>query len=106
MAAPASPATGSTALGPSPPRRSPDTWKCPYPQQAITEGVTSGAAVLRVDVDAEGHATNVTIVEDSGFGFGEEARACAARVPYLPARDADGHAVAGQTRLRILFDVR
>jgi protein TonB len=50
-----------------------------------------------VDTDADGTALSARIVDDPGFGFGEEAMRCAMSWRYVAARDRQGRPVRGST---------
>jgi hypothetical protein len=52
---------------------------------------------VQVTVGADGRALAVRVLEDPGFGFGDQARACAMRHMYVPARNRAGQAVRGTT---------
>lgn len=67
-----------------------------FPAAGHEAGITEMVVRVRVVVDAEGHVTGVTALNDPGFGFANAAvrsmrnsGACRVR----PARDRDGHAV-------------
>ncbi len=95
----------ATAGGPTKPRVDPRSeWKCPYPEEAVLEHVARGSALLEIQVDATGKAESITLVEESGHGFGRQARECLSRSPFVPARDATGNAIAGTFLLRVTFD--
>jgi hypothetical protein len=79
-------------------------WSCPFPPESDRAKVDSAAVVLKVIVDAIGHATAVTIMTDPGYGFGEAARACAATATYDPGREADGGAVTSVLMMRVRFE--
>jgi periplasmic protein TonB len=81
-------------------------WKCAFPKEAdAPPEVDHAAVIVKVDVGASGHATNVEVFDDPGRGFGDAAKACALGATYEPARDEGGKAVAGQTsKVRIHFD--
>ncbi|MFB6265117.1 MAG: energy transducer TonB [Bradymonadaceae bacterium] len=65
-------------------------WDCPWPEEARDLSVDEQVVVLRAQVRADGTPTDVTIVSDPGFGFGEAARECAQSHTFEPARGPDG----------------
>ena len=81
-------------------------WReCPFPDEANAEQIDSAVVMLQVRVGTNGSPESVTVVKDSGHGFGREARKCALRKTYTNALDADGNAVAGQTKpFNVRFD--
>ena len=82
------------------------SWKgCPFPVESDKAQIDSAVVVLRSNVDVEGQATQVSVITDPGHGFGAAAVACATREKYQPARDANGRAVAGETKpFRVRFE--
>jgi protein TonB len=80
-------------------------WTCPWPLTADQLGVNHATAHAIVDADAEGKPLSVRIVDDPGFGFGDEAKRCAMSWRYLPAQDRDGRAIRGATQpFAVQFD--
>ena len=65
-------------------------WRCPWPPQAQTLGIDEQVVVLRAEVDAQGQATSVRLIDDPGHGFGAAAVDCARQARFEPARDHDG----------------
>jgi hypothetical protein len=51
----------------------------------------------QAEVRPDGSALAVTILQDPGYGFGREARLCALRHTYVPARGHDGAPAQGFT---------
>jgi periplasmic protein TonB len=51
----------------------------------------------KASVRADGTPIAVRILDDPGYGFGSAARLCGLRHTYVPARDAEGGAVEGET---------
>jgi hypothetical protein len=91
-----------------PPSADGEALRAVAPRRAVDLGI-SGRAVVRIRLDAEGHATSVTVIEESpgGFGFGE---ACATlfrahATGWRPARDASGQARAYIFSMPCTFDV-
>jgi protein TonB len=80
-------------------------WTCPWPHAAGELGVNHATAHAIVDADAEGRPLAVRIVDDPGYGFGEEAKRCALSWRYMPALDRDGRPVRGSTQpFAVQFD--
>ena len=74
-----------------------------YPPGALRRG-ESGTVVLRIQVDAEGRAGDVEIIERSGARALDRAAAEAAlRWRFNPARDAEGAPVPGQAVVPVEF---
>ena len=65
-----------------------------------------GQVQLSIDVDAEGHShPSQTLSElPRGQGFENAAKACAAKLHFIPALDAHGQPVAAQARIALSFD--
>lgn len=76
---------------------------CAFPAQALKEGVDEAAVVIRVNVDATGKPTAVTILNDPGHGFGTAATTCARKASFDPAKDVSGKSVAGEAVVRVRF---
>lgn len=75
-----------------------------YPSRALRRG-ERGTVVLRVQVDAEGRAGDVEIVERSGSRDLDRAAAEAAlRWRFQPARDAEGRAIPGYATVPVEFE--
>lgn len=92
--APTSPtsAVASPTAGPA------GSWDCPFPAASDVAKVDEAYVVLQVVVAPDGHAKDVTVIRDPGFGFGETARQCAFLKKYAPARDANGTDIEGKTK--------
>jgi len=74
-----------------------------YPASALRRG-ESGTVVLRVQVDAEGRAGDVEIVERSGSRELDRAAAEAAlRWRFRPARDGEGRPLPGEAIVPVEF---
>jgi biopolymer transport protein ExbD len=82
------------------------SWKaCPFPAESDQAKIDAAVVVLQSKVDADGQATHVSVITDPGHGFGAAALACAMREKYQPARDANGRAIAGETKpFRVRFE--
>ncbi|HMI92376.1 MAG TPA: hypothetical protein VK509_13465, partial [Polyangiales bacterium] len=52
-------------------------WRCAFPAQADDADVDRGTATLRIAADAQGRVREVSVLSDSGHGFGRAARNCA-----------------------------
>ena len=72
---------------------------CPFPSEAEAAQVDKAYVTMRVEVSAEGRAKKVIIVKDPGLGFAREARACAMRKRYTPAKDQAGNTVDATTEV-------
>jgi protein TonB len=68
-------------------------WNCPWPVEADAEQVNEQTVVLQASVRADGRVDNVDILSDPGFGFGANARLCALRTRFEPARDGTGQPI-------------
>lgn len=75
-----------------------------YPRQAFDAGVT-GKVVLRIEVDVDGRATDVTVTESSPRGVFDAAAVAAARQWHFTPAMKDGKAVAGAVQVPIWFDL-
>lgn len=80
-----------------------DLEHCPYPAQAARENVDWGEAVFQLEFDARGHVAQVDVLSETGHGFGEAARACAAGSSWSPLRDDAGTMTK---KVRVQFDRR
>lgn len=81
-----------------------EDWSCAWPRAAGSELIDEQVVVLRAVVRPDGHAESVTIVEDPGFGFGAQARECALRTRFQPARDVAGKPIRAQSPpIRVRF---
>lgn len=76
---------------------------CAFPAQALKEDIDEAAVVIRVNVDATGKPTAVTVVSDPGHGFGAAATSCARKASFDPAKDVSGKSVAGEAVVRVRF---
>jgi outer membrane biosynthesis protein TonB len=109
MAAEGRPARSSVVgREPSLPDRSPPAslasrpdWRCPFPSQANREGIDSGVATLKVEIDAAGQALSVRVLRHSGHGFGDSAERCALRKRYRPALDRNGRSIRAELVVRV-----
>lgn len=96
-------------VGPSVDRSSParptsGSWDhCGFPAEADVEQVNYARTTIAVTIDAQGRATNVSVVRDPGYGFGALARQCALRERYEPARGKDGNPVTATQLITINF---
>lgn len=77
-----------------------------YPPSALRRG-ESGTVLLRIQVDAEGRAGDVEIIERSGSrALDRAAGEAALRWRFSPARDAQGQPVPGQAVVPVEFQPR
>jgi protein TonB len=77
--------------------------RCPFPAEADAEQVDEAAVGIEVRVSVDGRAESVAITRDPGHGFGREARKCALREKYVPAKDVDGIAIPGVYKVNFRF---
>ncbi|MDC3954472.1 energy transducer TonB [Polyangium jinanense] len=80
-------------------------WDCDFPPEAEAAGIRNALVVLQIVVRADGRAQKVEVVSDPGYGFGAQARYCAAQHHYRPALDRAGQptqASLGPVRIRFV----
>jgi protein TonB len=65
-------------------------WNCGFPPEADAEQIDFGLVRLAVTVGADGHARDVSVLQDPGHGFGRLARQCAYRMSYAVGQDSAG----------------
>lgn len=70
---------------------------CPFPSEAEAAQVDKAYVTMRIEVGSDGRAKKVIIVKDPGLGFAREAKACAMRKRYIPAKDQAGNKVDATT---------
>jgi len=70
-------------------------WDCPFPPEADVDQIDLQKVPIVVTVRADGTPESVRVVSDPGHGFGRAARQCAMRQRFEPARNREGHPVAG-----------
>lgn len=68
-------------------------WRCRWPQPAVAQDIYEYFVELRVLVQEDGRAQEVTVMDRHEYGFAEAARACALRTRFLPAYDDNGDAI-------------
>jgi periplasmic protein TonB len=78
-------------------------WTCPWPREADDTDIDEQVAVIKVEIDADGHCRKVSVVRDPGHGFGAQAARCAQEAAFLPALDVHGAATAGTAAIRVRF---
>ncbi|MCP4869416.1 MAG: TonB-dependent receptor [Proteobacteria bacterium] len=100
MAAIVSLASPANAAEPTPPVPA-GAVTAPYPSAAMQRGL-HGDVVLDVDVDASGRVGRVEVVEGHPV-LAQAAIDAVQTLRFKPARDADGAAVAGRTRVTYSF---
>lgn len=100
----ARPSALSTGDG-QPPRLPPGTTplNCRFPPEADTAKIDEGWAMLMVKVGADGRTLSVSVVQDSGHGFGEAARTCVLGKRYLPALDSSSMPTVAYTAVKVRF---
>ena len=101
VAAVATAATPAQAEATAPPRT--DRMPPPhYPKEAFEQGI-AGHVLLQIEVDAEGRARDVQVVESRPQGVFDAVSVAAARQwSFAPAREA-GRAVPGKLRVPVRF---
>jgi hypothetical protein len=60
--------------------------------------VDEAYVVAAVLVASDGHAEDVTIIHDPGYGFGDASKQCAMHQQYVPGRNAGGVAIESRTK--------
>ncbi|APR76715.1 Ferric siderophore transport system, periplasmic binding protein TonB [Minicystis rosea] len=95
----------SKPLAPSPPRPRPKTtdWKCTFPKEAVKAAVESTSVPVKITVGAQGTVEGAVALVDRGYGFAEEAVACAKRQLFFPVVDANGRPVPSTFVMTIRF---
>jgi outer membrane biosynthesis protein TonB len=74
-------------------------WSCSdFPEEADTAQIDEAYVMIQVDVDANGKAATVKVLQDPGNGFGRQAKLCAMRQRFQPALDRSGNPVPGSTK--------
>ncbi|WP_428149334.1 TonB family protein [Brevundimonas sp.] len=78
-----------------------------YPAAALEQGLTSGQADLSCTVEADGHVSACTVVNENpvGAGYGAAAVAAAGSARLSP-RSVDGAGVGGTVRFSVRFTIR
>jgi hypothetical protein len=71
--------------------------ECPFPVEADRAHIDHGWADLIVRVGADGRASRVHLLDDSGYGFGRVAQQCAMRVRYRTALNRNGSPIEQDT---------
>lgn len=74
-----------------------------YPQDAKNKGIT-GRVVLQVLVDEEGRVRRADVLEDPGYGFGDEAQKALVQYVFQPAK-LENKNVAVEIRYVVAFDL-
>jgi hypothetical protein len=70
-------------------------WNCPWPSQAEAAQVDHATVRMQALVTPEGRAKGFTVLSDPGYGFADQAKMCASRHVFQPAKDRAGRAVTG-----------
>lgn len=101
---PAVPIATFGGQNPGPKWAGPGDPTCHFPPDAQAAKVNAAAVVVRVLVEPDGAPGAVQLLEDPGYGFGNEAVRCVGARRFEPERDAQGTAVRGWTTpIRINF---
>lgn len=75
-----------------------DDWSsCPFPAEADAEQQNQAVVRLVIVVGPDGRPSQVNVLSDPGYGFGQAARQCALRKRYTPGKDASGKPVTKST---------
>jgi len=75
-----------------------DDWSsCPFPAEADAEQQNQAVVRLVIVVGPDGRPSQVNVLSDPGYGFGQAARQCALRKRYTPGKDAAGKPVTKST---------
>ncbi|HEX4338018.1 MAG TPA: energy transducer TonB [Polyangiaceae bacterium] len=81
-----------------------NSWdRCGFPAEADIEQINNARVTLVVTVDSDGHATNASVSQDPGYGFGALAKRCALRERYSPALNRAGEPVTATQTIVINF---
>jgi len=102
-AGPAAVTSASTTSASTAKPRTKNFGACPFPPAADNAAVDTAVVALKVSVDATGKATNVTVIAHPGHGFAAEAKACALKATYEPARDPAGKSIAADAVIHVRF---
>lgn len=78
-------------------------WDCPWPEEGDMVDEDEPTVTLRVQVTSSGQVRKVTVVEDPGYGFGQEARRCAMRKRWQPALDPAGRPTENVALVAVRF---
>jgi protein TonB len=76
---------------------------CGFPAEADIEQVNYARVTVAVTIGADGTASNASVVQDPGYGFGALAKRCALREHYQPAKNRDGVTVTATQLITINF---
>ncbi len=103
-AAKAGPGTGGADLSRKAALLGGSSWdRCGFPAEADIEQINSARVTLVVTIDSDGHATNASVTQDPGYGFGALAKRCALRERYSPALNKAGEPVTATQTININF---
>jgi protein TonB len=81
-----------------------NSWdRCGFPAEADIEQINTARVTLVVTVDADGRATNATVTQDPGYGFGALAKRCALRERWSPAQNREGSSIVATQTITINF---
>lgn len=73
------------------------SWDCGFPAEADVEQIDFQRVSIVVTVGTDGRAQSVTVLNDPGHGFGNQARQCAMRKSYDVGLNAEGKPVVTMT---------
>lgn len=83
---------GSLARAPAPARRD---WVCPWPDEEQSSDLREARVSVRIEVDRDGAAQHVEVLQSPTPAFAAAARVCARSERFSSARDEAGQSVAG-----------
>lgn len=80
-------------------------WNCAWPDAALDQASNRARVLLEIKVDKRGKMMRAKVLQSPGYGFGQEALACAKRQRYTPAKDPQGRAMSGGSiKVRVNFE--
>jgi len=85
-------APGSLARPAAPARRD---WSCPWPDEEQSSDSHEARVSVRIEVDRDGAARSVDVLQSPTPAFAVAARVCARSERFNPARDEEGQSIAG-----------
>lgn len=72
-------------------------WECPWPRNEGQSSAERAEVHATADVNRDGRALAVHILDESAPGFGARAQSCALEHRFVPGRDANGQRTGGKT---------
>jgi len=86
-------APGGTLTRPATPARR--DWSCPWPDEEQSSDLREARVSVRIEVDRDGAARGVDVLQSPTPAFAVAARVCARSERFNPARDEKGQSIAG-----------